>query len=277
MLKELLKRIKRPGTRGANRTSTALPYPHVHLEYWRPGDSLLNFGDMLSYIIVSKVLSNNGLTLTDETPRQARLLAVGSILHFAKSGDVVWGSGINGKVPLDLHCFSTLDVRAVRGPLTAEYLRKRGITVPDVYGDPALLLPQLFGERFVPTKKRQYAVVPNLHDLGVTENWPNIVSPLMAWNRCIEQIVEAEFVVASSLHGLIVAEAFGIPARYIRLSETESLLKYEDYVVGTGRTSLEYARTIEEALEMKGMPAIVFDPEGLIKSFPLDLWHSKMI
>jgi pyruvyltransferase len=79
-------------------------------------------------------------------------------------------------------------------------------------------------------------------------------------------------VVASSLHGVVVAEAFGVPARFVRLSETESLLKYEDYLLGTGRTDEPFAKSIDEALDMGGMPPPRFDAEGLMAAFPFDLW-----
>lgn len=49
--------------------------------------------------------------------------------------DTIWGTGINGKVSEDLHKFEKLDVRAVRGPLTRNYLISKGINCPEVYGD----------------------------------------------------------------------------------------------------------------------------------------------
>ena len=47
-----------------------------------------------------------------------RLLAVGSILHLARDNDVVWGSGVHGKIVVRRHQFKQLDAREVRGPLT---------------------------------------------------------------------------------------------------------------------------------------------------------------
>src|SRR5690606_40425922 len=131
-----------------------------------------------------------------------------------------------------------------------------------------------FPDKFKRNPIKPYVIVPNLHDMKIASErgWKNIVSPLNSWNKCITQILEAEFVIASSLHGIIIAETFGIPARYIRLSEEENLFKYNDYLMGTGRGEIEYARTIEEALEMKGMSPIQFDHSKLLSAFPLDLW-----
>ncbi len=252
-----------------------LNYKHVELFYWKPHHTNeLNFGDHLSYVIVTKILADNGYLLEEETAVQKRLIALGSVIHFAHDNDVIWGSGNNGKVKLEEHQYTQLDVRAVRGPLTREFLQKRNIEVPEVYGDPALLLPYTFPGRFKKNPQKKHVVIPNLHDLRVVEslNYKNIISPLSSWNACIKQILEAEFVIASSLHGLIIAEAYGIPARYIRLSEEENLFKYNDYAMGTGRKEIEFARTIEEAIEMGGMPPINFDHQRLLNAFPLDLW-----
>ncbi len=160
------------------------------------------------------------MTLDDEVKPTRRLLGIGSILHFANDGDVIWGSGINGKVASGDIPARQLDIRAVRGPKTAARLRDMGMSVPNVFGDPALLVPRLFKDRFVPTPNRDYVIVPNLHDLPLVTDQTRLVSPLWGWNRCIEEILSAKFVIASSLHGLILAEAFGVPARYLRLSET---------------------------------------------------------
>lgn len=248
------------------------PYPQVDLVSWEPADGSRNFGDHLSRVIVAAVAGGHGYTLEDETSRAARMLAVGSILHFANDGDTIWGSGVNGKIPLEQITARKLDVRAVRGPKTARILRDRGIAVPDVYGDPALLIPRYFGERFKPMPTRDYVLVPNLHDLAKVKEEAHLVSPLWGWNRCIAEIMSARLVIASSLHGIIIAEAFGVPARFLRLSETEDLFKYDDYAQGTGRDTLKPARTIQEALDMGRHPPIEFDADALIRAFPVDLW-----
>ncbi|BAL23288.1 polysaccharide pyruvyl transferase family protein [Azoarcus sp. KH32C] len=252
-----------------------LPYGHVSLFHWRPLDGRVNFGDHLSQIVVSRLLAERSLTLDDEVEQGARLLAIGSILHFAGDGDVIWGSGVNGKVPESCFTAKRLDVRAVRGPLTEEFLRARGHRVPAVYGDPALLVPLLFGGRFRPTGEQALVFVPNLHDLPFVAGKPNVVSPLSGWNTVITEILKARLVLASSLHGLVIAEAFGIPARYVRLSDTENLFKYQDYYYGTGRGQFEYAKSIPEGLEMGGMPSFSFDPQPLLAAFPWDLWRQS--
>ena len=99
-----------------------------------------------------------------------------------------------------------------------------------------------------------------------------MISPLSGWNRCVAAILRHDLILASSLHGLIIAEAYGIPARYVRLSEEENLFKYRDYYAGTGRPNFSYARSVAEGLEMGGEPSPIFDPEPLMRAFPFELW-----
>ena len=254
-----------------------LPYPTAELFVWRPANGNINFGDFLSRITVELLLARKGYTLGDETPERHQLLAIGSVLHFARDGAVIWGSGVNGKIPVESHKFEQLDVRAVRGPLTREFLAKRDIAVPEIYGDPALLLPILAPNRFKPTPGNGIGMVPNLNDLLQVDfkkapQDVTVVSPLNGWNQCVKSILGHDLVLASSLHGLIVAEAYGIPARYVRLTETENLFKYRDYYEGTGRSDFSFATSIEEGIEMGGERPPVFDPAPLMEAFPFDLW-----
>lgn len=251
------------------------PFPQVETFSWRPQNGAVNFGDHLARIVPAQLLAGRGYTLDDEVARAVRLFTVGSVLHFAGDGDLVWGSGVNGKIDADRHRFAYLDVRAVRGPLTAEFLRKRGIACPDVFGDPGLLVGTLFADRFRCMPEHDYVFVPNLHDLALVAGDPHVVSPLLGWNRVVAAIARARLVLASSLHGLVIADALGIPSRYVRLSETEALFKYQDYALGAGRASIEPAASVAAALEMGGTAPAGFDPAPLIAAFPWELWEHR--
>ncbi|WP_217697164.1 polysaccharide pyruvyl transferase family protein [Pseudocolwellia agarivorans] len=223
-------------------------------------------------------MAQTGKTLEDEAKRKRELVAIGSVIHLAKEDAVIWGSGVNGKIPEHFHTYNSLEVRAVRGPYTREWLKdKKGIVSPEIYGDPALLLPSLTNGRFEATGTIEHVFVPNLNDMltGVDLDLPEgtqVVSPMQSWHRVVEHILKARFVTASSLHGLVIAEAFGIPARYVRLSKQENLFKYKDYYAGTDRHEFEYANSIHEGLEMKGEKPIVINFDSLKDAFPYDLW-----
>jgi pyruvyltransferase len=250
-------------------------YPQIKLFYWKPKGNL-NFGDELGRTVVEFMLEQKGFTLSDEVRVKRKLIAVGSILHFAENNTVVWGSGRNGSIPDKMHKFSILDVRAVRGPRTKEFLKTKGIKVPDVFGDPGLLLPLLTKNRFFPSHKENVAFVPNLNDykehIDLSKITIPVINPMQSWNRVVSEIIKYKLILASSLHGLVVAEAFGIPARYVRLSEREGMFKYHDYYEGTGRILRQFPTSTVEALEMGGERMPVFSAENLLSSFPYDLW-----
>jgi pyruvyltransferase len=257
------------------RRNTVQPYPVVETIYYRP-KSGVNFGDELSRVIVQLMLARKGHTILDEARRPTKLLCIGSILHAARDGDVVWGSGRNGKTDPAFHQFTRLDVRAVRGPRTRAFLLERGIAVPEVYGDPALLLPRLTGDRFTKAERSGIGLVPNLNDFehfkelappGVT-----LIDPRQSWSVCVDQITRCASVVASSLHGLIVAEAFGIKAQYVSLTQEEHPFKYLDYFEGTGRQDAQIAGSIEDALAAPGHPAPTLKLDAMEAAFPYDLW-----
>jgi pyruvyltransferase len=230
-----------------------------------------NFGDLLGPEIVSALSA--GLPAPSARP-ETRLLAVGSIMHYARDGDVVWGSGVNGKIPLSKLTAQNLDIRAVRGPRTRSILRDLGHSVPAVYGDPALLLPRLFPEFAVLScvKTRSITIVPNFNDLSdelLADE--RVLSPRGDLWDIVRTIAQSEFVIGSSLHAIVIAEAFGIPARLVR-SATETHHKSVDYYAGTGRSRIIIADDIDEAIGLGG--AVQGDPDldGLLDSFPSDLW-----
>jgi pyruvyltransferase len=276
-IKRQLRSVKRmvTGYFTENAQQKNAPYPTVDLYYWQPKDGV-NFGDELSRVMVELMLAKKGYTLSDEVAAARQMTAIGSVLHFAKDNAVIWGSGKNGRLPDDQHHFKSLDVRAVRGPRTKDFLNSKGIKVPDIFGDPALLLPALTGNRFVPTAQYDVALIPNLNDYWAKYDFSNIsipiIDPRQSWNKVVSKLIQYKFIIASSLHGLILAEAFGIPARYVRLTEVEDTFKYHDYYEGTGRSLSAVPSSVQAALEMGGEKPLRFDTEKLLNSFPYDIW-----
>jgi len=234
-----------------------------------------NFGDILSPVIVEEVARLKGCL---DGPREhsptRRIVAVGSVMHFARSGDVVWGAGVNGKVGAEEHTFSNLDVRAVRGPLTREFLQRRGIDVPAVYGDPGLLLPLLDERvrRWSSAKRFDLCIVPNLHDYTSMAGRADVISPRSDLGSILRRIAQSRMVVGSSLHGIVIAEALQIPARLVMPGQ-EHRFKYEDYYLGTGRAGFSPASTVDAAVAAGGEPPITnWSAEDLLDAFPVDLW-----
>lgn len=259
------------------KATTASNHEGLPLFYWQEGN-FVNFGDKLSLKLVERIVGTPLRTYNKKSPLQdKKLLAIGSIIYFANNFDVIWGSGINGKrVDKKDYNFSYLDVRSVRGPITRNFLIENfGIPCPEIFGDPALLLPYLFPEFKKSTyPQREYVIIPHYADIKYFPKTKDkhVVYPTEQWDSVISAILDSSFVISSSLHGIIVAEAFGIPARMLRVSQTEPLLKYQDYYEGTGRPDFAFATSVEEALLMGGEPPYQCDLQKLYNAFPFEFW-----
>jgi pyruvyltransferase len=257
---------------------SALKQKGLKLFYWE--EKFRNFGDYVSLKLVERIVqgpvevAKKGVVL-----KEPKLLAIGSIMTFARNTDVIWGSGVNGNwLGLENYKFKTLDVRAVRGPKTRQFLKENfDIDVPEIYGDPALLIPYFFPEfKRKKNPRYEYIVIPHYSEqlLFSKEDDSHIVYPTDPWDEVIEKITDSAFVISSSLHGIVIAEAFGIPARLLRVvpRKIEAIYKYEDYYQGTGRPDFKIAYSVEEALCMGGEAPFTCDLQKLYEAFPFDYW-----
>lgn len=263
-----------------------LPSQGVCLFYWQPKRGT-NFGDELSMYVVSRLLRSllgSSKTLQachEKRCIQRRLFAIGSILHECRSGDTVWGSGINGKVGSRGYTFSGVDFRAVRGPLTRELVLKHGGNCPPVFGDPGLMFAKLFPEfdkTAVRRAERKVTFIPNLNDAvmfdrhSIAGTGVTYVSPSSNWKMVINEIRSSSLVLASSLHGIVLSDVYHVPCRPL-VSMFEAPFKFEDYFLATGRDQVGYARNIKEALELGPVPKANIDLDPLVEAFPSDIFQ----
>lgn len=239
-----------------------------------------NFGDYLSYVIVGELLKSKSLSLKSFRGRGGKLLALGSVMHFANNEDFVWGTGVNGKIALSKLNFNKLNVCMVRGPLTAEVLKEKNIEVPNIYGDPALLLPHLFPELKPKRIKGKKIVLPNLNEYQICKSKLRgdlqLVSPLGYWKNVVNEILSSELVITSSLHGLIISEIYNVPCKLVVPCGGETLFKYEDYYLGTGRELIiKDNRTFNDIVSTdmgtRGSKP-VYNTQNMIKAFPFFLF-----
>jgi pyruvyltransferase len=250
------------------------------LFYWQEG-SFVNFGDYLSLKLVERIVDAPVRFYTKKKKNMdKKLLAVGSIFYFACDNDVIWGSGINGKrLNKKDYLFSDLDIRAVRGPLTRQFIIENfKIPCPEIYGDPALLFPYFFPEFKKKTSpSRDYIVILHYSEQNMyPKDDLHSVSSTDPWSDVLEKILDSKFVISSSLHGVVIAEAYGIPARLLRITENEPFFKFQDYYLGTNRPNFQFASSIEEALQMGGEPPFQCNLKRLYESFPFEYWpHTK--
>lgn len=237
-----------------------------------------NFGDLIGPLLIERMLGEVVPGPRDGSPAPV-LVAIGSILHFAPPGAVVWGTGVNFKLSSKLPAqLATLDMRAVRGPYSARAITAGGGTAPRIFGDPALLLPRYMPElhHWSRAGSGRLLVVPNLNDLDTMsevarDHGYEVLDPRGPVRSVLRAVAQSGFVVGSSLHAIAIADSLGIPARFVA-SSAEGVFKYRDYLAGTGRPLTRIAPDVETAIGLGGHAAVDVDLDELKASFPRDLW-----
>lgn len=257
----------------------------VNINAWvNPGNSVQNIGDALSEIIVEKTAQLKGIDINKKLKKTKHLYAVGSVL-MRYQNQVIWGSGFGYDYSSDkrfplysaIHrFFHKTDIRAVRGPEMRRIIRKMGIKCPEVYGDPAVLLPCFYKPK--PTDKIDYIIIPHYYKYNDFKKYDNVLSTYVNdFRPFIDKMCSAKFVISSSLHGIILAESYGIPAVMIRNTPSVDITKYKDWYYSTGRYDFKIVDSVEEALSseppLPPMGVIKEMQRTLINAFPCDMWE----
>lgn len=228
------------------------------------------------------MLAKKGIDIDKPVSRTKHLYCVGTNIHGGWQSATIWGSGIYppqtwAKKFLQKLSRRKLDIRAVRGPLTRQILEGQGFTCPNIFGDPAILMPMIYNP--CKEKKYKYIVIPQfIKEKEFRESHPSEHMVSMNTNdykAVIDEIVSSEIVYTSSLHGIILAEAYGVPAVFFRGLPKWKDFKYYDYYYSTGRKDIKIAESFEDALTMKPLPLpdLTKMSQDLLDSFPYDLWE----
>lgn len=262
-----------------NKKQNSFQGKEIPLFYWSEIKFIFrekeNYGDLLSKYLVQKI-SDKPVKFVHPNKQQwykrnrTNFLAVGSILHHANKHSIVWGSGIIDHEQV----ISEADFRAVRGPQTRYFLLKLGYRCPKVYGDPALLLPKYYNPEV--EKKYKIGIVPHYHDykkaveLFQNESDIKVIDLLiMDVEETTKEILSCENIISSSLHGLIVAHAYKIPALWVEFSDKifGNGIKYQDYFESLNMPFykadfIENSKTAEELFRMmQGKPLLPEDKQ----------------
>ena len=244
--------------------------------------SRYNLGDYLGFVVAEFMLEKKGLTLDTWVPQIKHMNSVGATIFSSYQITTIWGSGVHhseGIFLKQLHYypFRRLDIRSVRGPLSREVLLKMGHKCPEVYGDPAILMPFIYQPHV--NKTNEILVIAQLRtEMKFKAEHPDLNMISMNTNdyrTVIDAIASSRKVISSSLHGLILAEAYGVPAVIFRGLAKNVDFKYHDYYTSTGRYDVHLADTFEEACVMEPQPLPDLKPlqEAVMKTFPYDLWN----
>ena len=222
------------------------------------------------------MLKQLGLEEHRKLDKTKHLYAIGSILFWGRQDATIWGSGLLNYPPEGTYRSKKfhLDIRAVRGPVTRDILLKEGFECPEVYGDPAVLMPLIYSPDLA--KKNKYNVIKHKANFQKGDSDHQIPILCNDFRTVIDQIVSSELIISSSLHGIIVAESYGVPAIMLADNRTDfNYLKYDDYYYSTGRYQYPVARSVEEALKMTPapLPDLAEMRNDLLDAFPVDLWE----
>jgi pyruvyltransferase len=259
--------------------------------WWR---KVPNFGDAINPLLI-RGLSGLAADWSD-APGDDRLACVGSIVSHAKPGWVVWGAGcISADCPIP----TGLNVLAVRGPLTWKRLRQAGYQVPAVFGDPGLLMPLVWPLR-AGRIVHEWGIIPHFQEfahpaiapLHVPSRWQRLlgklrgrevicINPLGSVRKYLAQLSRCRAIAASSLHGLVMAEAYGKPAVWLQLPDGDrktSLMggdfKFRDFYHGIGKPHVN-PLVVKSRLDFDALNAAAaewrpmnWDPLPLMERFP---------
>lgn len=204
------------------------------------GRGLNNFGDCLS----PDILRYYGLTpvyVPDD--KMSDVLLAGTILQWV---DETFEGCIIGTGGLVRHSFKNANVLAVRGKLTHKHFLNFRNVGNVRYGDPGLLMSLVYPEEV--EKKYDLGIIPHFvdWDTDCMNRWrakfrknPNVIfiSPIGKPKDVIKKIKSCRNIVSSSLHGLIIADAFQIPN--MRFVNRQTMCEGHDYKYDDYYSSLD--------------------------------------
>lgn len=242
----------------------------IRLVYWNKP----NFGDILSPYIISKLskkeiiykdsyygikgcikkLLHSLVFLNFKEIRsihfwwEKNLLGIGSILANGNKHSIVWGSGFINEDQI----FKGGKIYAVRGRYTDNLLKKEGFNGNYVYGDPALLIPLFVSPSGI--KDTDIAIIPHWSETdyfikNYGEKYKIIDLRTKNIKQVIKEITSCNKILSTSLHGIIVSHAYGIPALWIKHNILHnSNFKFYDYFSSVGIKEYEGLTNIDEIL-----------------------------
>lgn len=223
-----------------------------------------NFGDLIGPYLYEKVTGRQP-TFMHPSNRSLKTvyLTVGSILYWCRDNAMVWGSGIVRKDETFPQPHKTY---SVRGPLTRQRFMELGYSCPEKFGDPGLLMSTFYRPDAI-NKRYKLGIIPHYVDQGAcAELYPasadikviNVYDPV---EKVIDQILSCEAIVSSSLHGLIMAHAYGIPAGWIKFGDRlwGDNVKFADHYKSLQGDIEPHALDVEQYIDLSALIAFVSD------------------
>lgn len=227
----MFSRLARIGSDVAARVTRPSALPLVYFVAVR------NVGDLLNPYMIPKLTGREIVRAQSDMRNHIR--AVGSVLGSASRRSFIWGSGsIDGKPPRKP--VDPEKIFALRGEKTLALCRDRfGLEKRVPLGDPAILMPQLYDPDVV--KRHRIGLVPHFLDFdfvsGIAAGMDGVtvLDVRQEPEPFVDQLKACEFVISSSLHGLILSDAYLIPNIWAKFASDlmGDQWKFEDYFSST--------------------------------------------
>lgn len=249
----------------------------IVLKYW---DYESNWGDSVNPYLIEKL---TGLPVVSSNrvfnfKHKIELLGVGSIVIGNIANYVIWGSGIFSENTKLYN--KPKAVLALRGHYTLKRIRETGADC-NLFGDPALLFPQIFPDNKV--KKYKYGIIPHYKDkqskailqLEAAKRDDALIIDIQSGiEEFPSQLLQCENIISSSLHGIILADAYGIPTCKALFSDKVfgGDFKFLDYYSGVGihsLTTIDLQNGIEDlpkAMAACSQKDLKLDSKGLLQA-----------
>ncbi|MBY4130556.1 polysaccharide pyruvyl transferase family protein [Rhodococcus fascians] len=245
-----------------------------------------NFGDELTPGLVKSLF---GFDCAWRRPKRSEFTGAGSTLEMVQLMDApktlkVWGSGFGVRENTTERNFSRpgFDIYAVRGYLSLGRIdSEREVAV----GDPGLLTNLVY-PRSKQVQGRIGLVYHWMHKKDpvvrtlAAEKKVLLIDPSRKPSKVVADITSCEFVMSTSLHGLIVADSYGIPNAWIELKEEigGSGYKFEDYYSVFDGEAVQHPSSLvwdtkkiaQLQVEYKPVPNLKEIQSNLIAAFPYD-------
>ncbi|WP_064976212.1 polysaccharide pyruvyl transferase family protein [Alistipes provencensis] len=217
-------------------------------------------------------------------PWEQNIIAIGSIMSRATPSSRIWGTGIlDPALPVKGGY-----VYAVRGRLTLQALKEkkcRQLRFQNniALGDPGILIP-LFIKPAI--KKHELGLIPHFSEIDYFKDLYDgkikIIDLRSEDVKAVtDEISSCRKIISTSLHGLIVAHSYGIPAIWIEHEELHkgtSGFKFRDYFSSVDIPEYTPLHNIEELINDSNVCQMTFDtmatnslPQKDIRSIQQDL------
>lgn len=260
--------------------------PHETLvPHWEKGEAVQNLGDFLSEYVHARHMG----APKDGTPETLHL--VGSVIsdmfinRQKKRGRSIgfWSCGMRDTYCCEKHRdYATYF--GVRGSYTAAALN---LPKEKIVGDLGLLFPLIYPSKSK-QKKGKYVTIPHFHDkrsdLEILNSYggnsvlrTNVENSYDAVDSFLNELTTASFILTASLHGAILAYAYGIPFALLNSGAIDCPFKWIDFMSTTGMTT-HFVQHLDEGLawaEKNKIPKQYFDVRPLIQSCPFQ-WKTEI-